>query len=78
MKTFWEKLSITKLVLLLLVVSLIGIEVYRVIQGWDISDLFTNVVVMVVSFYFGQKWITYKKTDSLVDWEDEWEQTLEH
>lgn len=72
MKTFWEKLSITKLVLLLLVVSLIGIEIFRVIKGWDISDLFTNVVVMVVSFYFGQKGITYDRTDSLIDWEKEW------
>ena len=72
MKTFWEKLSITKLVLLLLVISLIGIEIFRVIKGWDISDLFTNVVVMVVSFYFGQKGITYDRTDSLIDWEREW------
>lgn len=67
MKTIREKLSITKLVLLLLVITLIIIEIYKVIKGNDLDQLFTDVVIMVVSFYFGQKGIIYQDTDSLVD-----------
>lgn len=67
MKTFREKLSITKLVLLLLVISLIVIELYKVFRWWDLDQLFTDVVIMVVSFYFWQKWILYENVDSLVE-----------
>ena len=67
MKTFREKMSITKLVLLLIVVTLIVIECYRVFKWWELDQLFTDVVIMVVSFYFGQKWIIYENSDSLID-----------
>ena len=67
MKTFIEKLSVTKLVLLLLVLTLIVIECYRVFKWWDLDQLFTDVVIMVVSFYFWQKGIVYDNVDSLVD-----------
>ena len=67
MKTFIEKLSVTKLVLLLLVITLIVIECFRVFKWWDLDQLFTDVVIMVVSFYFWQKGIVYDNVDSLVD-----------
>ena len=67
MKTFIEKLSVTKLVLLLLVLTLIVIECFRVFKWWDLDQLFTDVVIMVVSFYFWQKGIVYDNVDSLVD-----------
>lgn len=71
MKTMREKLSITKLVLLLVIIALIWIEIYRVIRWNDLDQLFTDVVIMIVSFYFWQKWATYKNIDSLVDSNDE-------
>lgn len=70
MKTFWERFSVTKLVLLLIVLTLMFIEVWNVIQGDDISDLFSNVVIAVISFYFWQKGIEYKDIDSLVEKSD--------
>lgn len=70
MRTFWERFSVTKLVLLLIVLTLMFIEVWNVIQGDDISDLFSNVVIAVISFYFWQKGIEYKDIDSLVEKSD--------
>lgn len=66
MKSLREKLSITKLVLLLLVLCLIFIEIWNVVNWESIDQLFTDVVVMVVSYYFAQKWIKYDSVDSLV------------
>ena len=37
----------------------------------DIDQLFTDVVVMVVSYYFAQKWIKYDSVDSIVNDEQE-------
>lgn len=43
------------------------IEIWNVIQWDSISDLFSNVVIAVVSFYFGQKGMEYDKPDSIVE-----------
>lgn len=66
MKSIREKMSITKLVLLLLVLCLIFIEIWNVVKWWSVDQLFTDVVIMVVSYYFAQKWIKYTEVDSLV------------
>lgn len=66
MKTFRERFSVTKLVLLLLVLALIFIEIWHVVNGWEIDQLFTDVVIACVSFYFWQKGIQYDDVDSLV------------
>lgn len=67
MKSFWEKMSITKLVLLLIVIALIFIEIRNVVKWEWIDQLFTDVVIMIISFYFGQKGIQYDEIDSLVE-----------
>ena len=67
MKTFRERFSITKLVLLLLVLCLIFIEIWNVVNWWEVDQLFTNVLIAVVSFYFWQKGISYDEPDSLVE-----------
>ena len=70
MKSFRERFSVTKLVLLLLILALIFIEIWNVLHGNDIDQLFTNVVIAVVAFYFWQKGIQYDDVDSIVEWED--------
>jgi hypothetical protein len=70
MKTFRERFSITKLVLLLLVLTLMFIEIWNVVNWGEIDQLFTNVVIACVSFYFWQKGIQYDKVDSLLDSEE--------
>lgn len=67
MKTFRERFSVTKLVLLLLVLALIFIEIWHVVNWNDIDQLFTDVLIAVVSFYFWQKGISYDEPDSLVE-----------
>ena len=67
MKTFRERFSVTKLVLLLIVLTLMFIEIWNVIQGGEISDLFSNVVIAIISFYFWQKGINYDEPDSIVE-----------
>lgn len=67
MKSFWERFSVTKLVLLLLILALIFIEVWNVLHWNDIDQLFTNVVIAVVAFYFWQKGIQYEEVDSIVE-----------
>jgi len=70
MKTFRERFSVTKLVLLLLVLTLMFIEIRNVIQWDSISDLFSNVVIAVISFYFWQKGIQYDEVDSIIEKSD--------
>jgi hypothetical protein len=70
MKSFRERFSVTKLVLLLLILALIFIEIWNVLHWNDIDQLFTNVVIAVVAFYFWQKGIQYEEVDSIVEWED--------
>ena len=70
MKSFRERFSVTKLVLLLVVLTMMFIEIWNVVHGGDISQLFSNVVIAIISFYFGQKGIQYDDVDSIVEWED--------
>lgn len=65
MKTFREKMSVTKLVFLLLTVVLSFQTVYLTLH-WTETSLFNNAMLMVISFYFGQKvWESQK--DPLID-----------
>lgn len=43
------------------------IEIWNVINGGEISQLFSNVVIAIVSFYFWQKGINYDEPDSIVE-----------
>ena len=67
MKSFRERFSVTKLVLLLIILTLMFIEIWNVIKWWEISQLFSNVVIAIVSFYFWQKGIQYEEVDSIVE-----------
>lgn len=65
MKSFWTKMSITKLVFLILTLVLWFQTVYLTLKGEETS-LFNNAMLMVISFYFWQKvWET--KRDPLID-----------
>ena len=70
MKNFWTKMSVTKLVLLLMTLILGFQTIYLTIQGVETS-LFNNVMIALTSFYFWQKAIKYDKPDSIVEWEEE-------
>ena len=65
MKNFRTKLSVTKLVLLVMVLILGFQTVYLTLQGVETS-LFNNVMIAIISYYFGQKAMQYKEVDSLV------------
>ena len=65
MKNFRTKLSVTKLVLLLMVLILGFQTVYLTLQ-WVETSLFNNVMLSIIAFYFGQKSMQYKEVDSLV------------
>ena len=67
MKSFRERFSVTKLVLLLLILALIFREIWNVLNWNDIDQLFTDVVIAVVAFYFWQKGIQYEEVDSIVE-----------
>lgn len=43
------------------------IEIYKIVNWGDIDQLFTDVVIACVSFYFGQKGIQYEEVDSLIE-----------
>ena len=73
MKNFLEKMSITKLVFLILTLVLSFQTVYLTVN-WVETSLFNNAMLMVISFYFVQKvWET--KKDPLIDNsnKDDWE-----
>ena len=65
MKNFREKMSITKLVFLILTLVLSFQTVYLTLWGIETS-LFNNAMLMVISFYFGQK-VWESKRDPLID-----------
>ena len=65
MKTFREKMSITKLVFLILTLVLSFQTVYLTLNDIETS-LFNNAMLMVISFYFGQK-VWESKKDPLID-----------
>ena len=65
MKNFREKMSITKLVFLILTLVLSFQTVYLTLNQVETS-LFNNAMLMVISFYFGQK-VWESKKDPLID-----------
>ena len=65
MKTFREKMSVTKLVFLILTVVLSFQTIYLTLNGIETS-LFNNAMLMVISFYFWQK-VWEAKADPLID-----------
>lgn len=65
MKSFRTKLSVTKLVLIIMTLILGFQTVYLTLQGIETS-LFNNVMLSIIAFYFGQKSMQYKEVDSLV------------
>ena len=69
MKHFLEKMSITKLVFLILTLVLSFQTVYLTIN-WVETSLFNNAMLMVISFYFGQK-VGEAKKDPLIDTNNE-------
>jgi len=62
---FWTKMSITKLVFLILTLVLSFQTIYLTLN-WIETSLFNNAMLMVISFYFGQK-VGEAKKDPLVD-----------
>ena len=70
MKNFRTKLSVTKLVLLVMVLILGFQTVYLTLQ-WVETSLFNNVMLSIVAFYFWQKSMQYKEVDSLFKETDE-------
>lgn len=65
MKNFRTKLSVTKIVLLEMVLILGFQTVYLTLQ-WVETSLFNNVMIAIISYYFGQKAMQYKEVDSLL------------
>lgn len=61
------KTSVTKIVLLIIVVSLVAIEIYKTLKGNDLDQVFVDATIMVISFYYWQKGMKYDKTDSIVE-----------
>ena len=64
MKIFREKMSITKLVFLILTLVLSFQTIYLTLN-WVETSLFNNAMLMVISFYFGQK-VWESKRDPLI------------
>ena len=65
MKSFRERMSVTKLVFLILTLILAFQTIYLTIN-WIETSLFNNAMLMVISFYFGQK-VWEAKADPLID-----------
>jgi hypothetical protein len=68
MKQFFVKMSVTKLVFLILTLVLSFQTVYFTVS-WIETSLFNNAMLMVISFYFGQK-VWEAKLDPLLYWDD--------
>jgi len=69
MRNFREKMSVTKLVFLILTLVLSFQTVYLTLNDTETS-LFNNAMLMVISFYFGQK-VWESKKDPLIDTNNE-------
>ena len=65
MKQFFVDMSVTKLVFLILTLVLSFQTVYLTVN-WIETSLFNNAMLMVISFYFGQK-VWESKKDPLLD-----------
>ena len=68
MKQFFVKMSVTKLLFLILTLVLSFQTVYLTVN-WIETSLFNNAMLMVISFYFGQK-VWESKKDPLLDRDD--------
>jgi hypothetical protein len=66
---FRKTMSVTKLVFLILTLVLSFQTIYLTLQ-WIETSLFNNAMLVVISFYFSQKWLKYNNVDSLIK-EDE-------
>jgi hypothetical protein len=67
MKNFWTSMSVTKLVLLIIVISLVTIELYKTFNWMELDQVFVDFAIMVWAFYYWQKGMKYEKVDSLLD-----------
>lgn len=65
MRSFREKMSMTKLVFLILTLVL-GFQTVYLTLNWIETSLFNNAMLMVISFYFWQK-VGEAKADPLID-----------
>ena len=65
MKNILERLSVTKLVFLMLALVLSFVTIWNTVYWLD-NKIFETIISMVFSFYFAQKWITYDSVDSIV------------
>ena len=65
MRNFRERMSVTKLVFLILTLVLSFQTIYLTLNQVETS-LFNNAMLMVISFYFGQK-VWESKRDPLID-----------
>lgn len=61
------KVSVTKLTLFILVAALVVYQWYILYKWGEIQELFSNVVIAVVSYYFWQKGIKYDDVDSIIE-----------
>ena len=67
---FRTSTSVTKLVFLILTLVLAFQTVYLTLN-WIETSLFNNVMIAVISFYFGQK-VAKSQADPLIDtWKEE-------
>ena len=74
MRNFRKSMSVTKLVFLILTIVLSFQTIYFTVN-WTGTDLFNNVMLMVVSFYFWQK-VGNNKADPLINNEENNGQSL--
>ena len=65
MKNFRKSMSVTRLVFLILTIVLSFQTIYLTLN-WIETSLFNNAMLMVISFYFGQK-VWKAKADPLID-----------
>jgi len=65
MKNILERLSVTKLVFLMLATVLSFVTIWNTVYWLD-NKIFETIISMVFSFYFAQKWIAYDSVDSIV------------
>ena len=61
------KMSVTKLVLLIIVISLVVIELYKTFKGLELDQVFIDITLMVIAFYYWQKGMKYESVDSIIE-----------
>ena len=65
--------SVTKIVLLEMVTALVAIELFKTYKWMELDQVFIDAFLMVIAFYYWQKWLKYDKVDSVVQ-----EETLDN